>query len=225
MAKLFLLRHLKSEWNLENRFSGWTDMPIANVGKKDAKKRAKEIFKNKIDLIFTSPLFRNLDTVVRILEAGNQKYPIFIPRDGGRPQWWGDYFKGPRNFTSVYVVRKLNERHYGNLEGLDKQETIAKYGEEKVHAWRRSWSEAPPKGESLRDVYKRATYFYKKYIWAELKDGKNVLIVSSHNPLRAIVKYIEDISNDDIAKVEIDYGGLTEYHFDKKGILKNKMFS
>jgi len=222
MAKLILLRHFKSQWNLENRFSGWTDMPISQDGKKDAVKKAEEIFQVRIDEIFTSPLFRNLDTVVRILEAGKQKYPIFISRDGGKTQKWGDYFEGPRNFTSVYVTRNLNERYYGKLEGLDKKETIAKYGEEKVHLWRRGFENYPPGGESLKDVYKRAIPFYKKYIENDLKQGKNVLMVASHNSLRAVIKYIEKISDKDIINVEVPYGGLIKYEFDKSLKLKSK---
>jgi 2,3-bisphosphoglycerate-dependent phosphoglycerate mutase len=220
MAKLFLLRHLKSQWNLENRFSGWTDVPISQEGKNDAPKKANEIFQTKIDEIFTSPLFRNLDTVVRILEAGQQKYPIFISRDGGKTQCWGDYFEGPRNFMPVYVTENLNERYYGKIEGLNKKETMAKYGKEKVHLWRRSYNIAPPGGESLKDVYKRAVPFYKKYVEKDLLKNRNVLIVASHNSLRALIKYLEKISDQDIINLEIDYGALLEYQIDKEGIAK-----
>ena len=221
MAKLFLLRHLKSQWNLENRFSGWTDVPISKEGKKDALKKAKEVFKVKIDEVFTSPLFRNIDTVVRILDAGKQKHPIFISRDGGKTQKWGDYFEGPRNFMPVYVTENLNERHYGKLEGLDKKKTMKKYGEKKVHLWRRSYEVAPPGGgESLKDVYKRAVPFYKKYIEKDLKKGKNILVVGSHNSLRAIIKHLEKISDQDVINLEVDYGGLIKYEFSSKGIAR-----
>ncbi len=226
MAKLFLLRHLKSQWNLENRFSGWTDVPISEEGKKDALKKAKEVFQIRIDEIFTSPLFRNIDTVARILETGKQKYPIFISRDGGKTQKWGDYFEGPRNFMPVYVTENLNERHYGKLEGLDKKETIAKYGEKKVRLWRRSYNISPPGGgENLKDVCKRVLPFYKKYILKDLKAGKNVLVVASHNSLRALIKYLEKISDKDIINVEIDYGALLKYEFSRSGLPKNKFFS
>ena len=221
MAKLFLLRHLKSQWNLENRFSGWTDMPISQEGKKDAFKKAKEVFQVQIDEIFTSPLFRNIDTVVRVLEAGKQKYPVFISRDSGKTQKWGDYFEGPRNFMPVYVTKNLNERHYGKLEGLDKKKTMKKYGEKKVHLWRRSYQVAPPGGgESLKDVYKRVVPFYKKYIEKDLKRGKNILIVGSHNSLRALIKHLEKISDQDVINLEVDYGGLIKYEFSSKGIVK-----
>ena len=223
MAKLFLLRHLKSQWNLENRFSGWTDVPISKEGKKDALKKAKEVFKVKIDEVFTSPLFRNIDTVVRILDAGKQKHPIFISRDGGKTQKWGDYFEGPRNFMPVYVTKNLNERHYGKLEGLNKRRTIAKYGEKKVYLWRRSYNIAPPGGgESLKDVCRRTIPFYKKYIEKDLKAGKNILVVASHNSLRALIKYIEKITDKDIINVEVDYGGLIKYEINKSLKIKSR---
>ena len=223
MTKLFLLRHFKSQWNLENRFSGWTDVPISQEGKKDAAKKAKQVFQIRIDEIFTSPLFRNIDSVERILEAGKQRYPIFISRDGGKTQEWGDYFEGPRNFMPVYVTKNLNERHYGKLEGLDKKKTIAKYGEEKVRLWRRSYNVAPPGGgESLKDVFKRTIPFYKKYIEKDLKKEKNILVVASHNSLRALIKYIEEITDKDIINVEVDYGGLIKYELDKSLNIRSK---
>lgn len=220
MAKLFLLRHLKSQWNEENRFTGWTDVPLSQEGKSEAYRKTKVVFQAQIDEIFTSPLFRNLDTVARILEAAQQNYPIFISRDGGRTQSWGDYFEGSGNFMPVYVTENLNERYYGKLEGLNKKEIIKKYGEEKVHLWRRSYDIAPPGGESLKDVYKRTIPFFRKYIEKDLKEGKNILIVASHNSLRAIVKYLEKISDQDIINLEIDYGGLLEYQLDEQGIVK-----
>lgn len=223
MPKLFLLRHLKSQWNLENRFSGWTDVPISEEGKKDAEKMAKKIFKTRINKVFTSPLFRNLDTVERVLFAGKQKHPIFIYRDGGKTQKWGDYFGGPKNFMETYVTENLNERHYGSLEGLNKKKIIAKYGEKKVHLWRRGYDSKPPGGgESLKDVCKRVLPFYRKYIKKELIRGNNVLVVASHNSLRALVKHVEKIKSEDIVNVEIDYGGLIKYDLDKKLNLKKK---
>ena len=98
-----------------------------------------------------------------------------------------------------------------------------KYGEEQVKLWRRSWDQAPPGGESLKDVFKRAVPFYQKYIERDLKEGKNVLIVASHNSLRALVKYIENISDKDIINLEIPTGGLIEYEVDDSLKVKNKI--
>jgi 2,3-bisphosphoglycerate-dependent phosphoglycerate mutase len=101
---------------------------------------------------------------------------------------------------------------------------MEKYGKEKVKLWRRSYKIAPPGGESLKDVVKRTVPFYKRFIESDLKKGKNVLIVASHNSLRAIVKYVEKISDDDIINVEIPYAGLIEYDFDKSLKLRNKKY-
>ncbi len=183
MAKLILLRHLQSQWNKENRFTGWTDVPLSEEGIESAKEVAGKLVGFKIDQVYTSPLIRNRETVSLVVKKD-------IP---------------------IMVDKALDERNYGKLQGLNKDEVKKQYGEEQVKLWRRSWDKTPPDGESLKDVYKRAVSFFQKYIEKDLKDGKNVLVVASHNSLRAIMKYIEKISDDDIINVEIPYGGLKEY--------------
>ena len=150
------------------------------------------------------------------------KYPIFLHLDGGKMQKLGKFGipQGSEDYYPVYVSENLNERSYGKLQGLNKQETIKKYGEEKVHLWRRSYDVAPPGGESLKDVCKRATPFFKKFVEKDLKSGKNVLVVGSHNSLRAIVKYIENIPDDKIINFEMPFGSLVKYDFDGKGYKK-----
>lgn len=234
MPKLILLRHLKSQWNLENRFAGWTDGPLCKEGKEKAKEIMLKISQIGVDVFYTSPLFRNEDTIARILE-NTSKYPLFIHLDGGKMQKWGNHTENHtinhminrtdinQNNVSVFVSEKLNERYYGDLQGLNKDETKKQYGEEKVHLWRRSYDIAPPGGESLKDVVKRATHFFKKYIERDLKEGKNVLIVASHNSLRAIVKYVEKISDKDIINLEIPYAGIIEYEF-SDGVYKKTAF-
>ncbi len=211
MAKLFLLRHLKSQWNEENRFTGWADVSLAEGQEETAKILVQKIFQNKIDAIYTSSLFRNMETVEKILEFKAGESPVFIHLDEGRMKKWGHFKDISENDLPVYVSEKLNERHYGDLQGLNKEEMINKYGEEKVRQWRRSYYVAPPNGESLKDVVKRVAPFYKKYIEKDLKNGKNILIVASHNSLRALVKHIEKISDGGIISVEIPFGGLIEY--------------
>lgn len=220
MAKLFLLRHLKSQWNLEDRFAGWTDGPLAKHDNKDASDLANKIFQDKIDIIYSSPLFRNMDTVAKILECLPEKYPFFIHLYGGKMQKWGNYTDISDNDIPTYLSENLNERYYGKLQGLNKEDTIKKYGEEEVHLWRRSYNIAPPGGESEKDVYKRTIPFYKKYIEKDLKYGKNVLVVASHNSLRAIIKYIENISDEKIIDLEIAYAELIVYDFDGENYLK-----
>ena len=195
MAKLILLRHLKSQWNLENRFTGWTDVPLSKEGVENAKEVSEKLAGVKIDKVYTSPLIRNRETTSLILENfGKKDLPIVIDKS-------------------------LDERNYGALQGLNKDEVKKQYGEEQVKLWRRSWDQAPPEGESLKDVYERAVSFFKEYIEKDLESGRDILVVASHNSLRALVKYIEKIPNEEIMNLEITYGGLLEYEFDD-GIYK-----
>ncbi|MGB2762189.1 MAG: histidine phosphatase family protein [Minisyncoccales bacterium] len=223
MAQLIFLRHLKSQWNLENRFSGWIDVPLCKEGIKKAEEISKKVFKNKIDIAYSSPLLRNQNTLVRILDYVDGKYPIFIYLDEVRMKKWGNFKEIHKNYLPVYISENLNERYYGKLQGLNKQETIKKYGPEKVQLWRRGFNNDPPGGgESLDEVYRRAVPFYKKNIERDLRKGKNVLVVTSHNPMRAIIKYIEKISNEGIINVEVPYAGIISYKFDKSLRLKDK---
>ena len=154
MAKLYLQRHLKSQWNLENKFTGWTDVPLSQEGTDSAREAAKKLTGEKIDEVFTSPLIRNRETTSLILKIlGKQNLPVVIDK-------------------------ALDERNYGDLQGMNKDEAKKIYGEEQVHLWRRSWDTRPPNGESLKDTFKRTVPFYKKYIEPELKSGKNILIVT-----------------------------------------------
>ncbi|MSU54819.1 MAG: phosphoglycerate mutase [Candidatus Staskawiczbacteria bacterium] len=220
MAKLFLLRHLKSQWNLDKEFAGWVDNPLSNEGILVAKEMAEKLKNEKIDVGYTSPLIRNMETVLRVFEYNPEKYPLFIHLDGGKMQMWGKFTDLNTDDMPVYVSEKLNERYYGKLQGLNKEEITKKYGEEKVHLWRRGYTERPPGGESLKDVYKRAIPFFKKYIIKELSEDKNVLVVASHNSLRAIVKFIENISDNDIADLELPFGSLIQYEFNGNFTIK-----
>ncbi len=216
MAKLFLLRHLKSQWNEDDRFAGWMDNPLSKEASLHAKEIAGKLVSEKIDVVYTSPLMRNMETVARVFDNFSEKYPLFLHLDGGKMQKWGNFTDISQSDVSVYVSENLNERYYGKLQGLNKDEAVQKYGEEKVHLWRRGFGDKPPGGESLKDVYKRAVPFFKKYAEKDLVAGKNVLVVASHNSLRAIVKYIENISDKDIADLELSFGDLRQYEFDGK---------
>ena len=226
MANLFLLRHLKSQWNLDKEFAGWVDNPLSKEGILAAKEVAQEIEKTcaeqgrSIDVAYTSSLIRNEETVLRIFENMPDKYPLFIHLDGGKMQRWGNFTDLNENDVPTYVSENLNERYYGKLQGLNKDEIIKKYGENMVHLWRRGFNDKPPGGESLKDVYKRAVPFFKKYIEKDLAQGKNILLVASHNSLRAIVKYIEGISDKDIERLELPFGYLKQYEFNGRSFFK-----
>ena len=187
MIKLVFVRHGQSIWNLENIFTGWTDVPLSEEGIDSAKEVAGKLSGVRIDVVYTSPLKRNKGTVSLILEhLGLEDLPVIVDK-------------------------ALDERNYGELQGLDKEEVKKQYGEDQVRLWRRSWDQAPPGGESLKDVFERVAPFYEKNIEKDLKSGKNVLVVASHNSLRALVKHIEKISDEDIINLEIPTGSIKEY--------------
>ena len=195
MPKLILLRHLKSQWNKENRFTGWIDIPLSEEGIESVQETAGKLAGFKIDKVYTSPLIRNKETVSLILDKLSKKD------------------------LAVVIDKALDERNYGKLQGLNKEDSKKQFGAEQVHLWRRSWDVAPPEGESLKDVYQRTTPFFKKHIESDLKEGKNVLVVASHNSLRAIVKYLEKVSSEKIIDLEIPYAGILTYDFNN-GIYK-----
>jgi len=222
MSKLILLRHLQSQWNLENRFTGWVDVPLS----KNADDKAKEVFQKlssfKIDKIYSSCLFRNKDSVAKIFREGD-KYPVFIHLDKGKMKDWG-IFKEESAYFPVYVSELINERYYGQWQGRNKEEIKKEYGEENFKLLRRSFSARPPGGESLKSVFLRTVHFYKTYIERDLKEGKNVLIVASHNCLRALTKYIEKISDDDIINFEMDVGSALVYELNNSLGIEIKEF-
>ncbi|MBL7142587.1 MAG: 2,3-diphosphoglycerate-dependent phosphoglycerate mutase [Candidatus Pacebacteria bacterium] len=203
MAKLLLLRHLQSQWNKENRFTGWTDIPLSEEGIESAKEVAEKLAGFQIDKVYTSPLTRNRGTVSLILENLGK---IDEDKSSSSPftnAWVKD--------VPIIVDKALDERNYGRLQGLNKNDVKRQYGEAQVKLWRRGWNDAPPEGESLKDVYNRVVPFYEEHIEKDLKEGKNVLVVASHNSLRALVKHIENISDEQIINFEIPTGGLKEY--------------
>src|SRR5688572_11623372 len=162
MAKLYLQRHLKSQWNVEDRFAGWTNAPVAKEGLEVSKEIADRFLRQPIDMVFTSPLIRNMQTVIEIFNGFDDgRYPFFINLDGGKMQEWGNFTDIGDKDVNAYVSEKLNERYYGQLQGLNKAETKKKYGEDQVNLWRTSYTEAPPGGESGQDVYERVVPFFK----------------------------------------------------------------
>jgi 2,3-bisphosphoglycerate-dependent phosphoglycerate mutase len=221
MPTLILLRHFQSQWNLENRFTGWVDVPLSREGINQVGKVVQKLSEIKIDAIYTSPLIRNQDTVLRIFEHLVEKYPIFIHFEG-KMQKWGNFQKINKDYFPVYVSERLNERYYGKLQGMNKDMIIKKYGPEKVHLWRRSFGVEPPGGESLKETLKRVTPLYIDHIEKDLKKGKTILVVASHNSLRALVKHIEKVPDKEIINMEIPTATLIKYEFDRNLKLKNK---
>lgn len=218
MYKVVLLRHGESEWNLSNRFTGWTDVDLTPKGVTEAKAAGKVLKENgfSFDIVFTSVLKRALKTMWIALEEMDL---LWIP------------------FVKDY---RLNERHYGGLQGLNKAETAAEHGEEKVLIWRRSYDIPPPplektderypgndpryanldekhipQTECLKDTVERFLPFWHESIAPTIKSGKNVLIAAHGNSLRALVKYLDNVSEEDIIKLNIPTGMPLVYELDE----------
>lgn len=227
--KLVLVRHGQSEWNLANLFTGWTDVDLSENGVKEAKLAGQLIKKAGIefDIAYTSVLKRAIKTCQYILEESDQ---LWIPME----KHW-----------------RLNERHYGALQGLNKAETAEKYGEDQVHIWRRSYNVSPPKmepeqgkvfrsdrrysmldekliplTENLEITLERVMPFYEDHIAPNLKQGKNILVAAHGNSLRALCKYLENISNEVIPSLEIATGQPIVYELsDKLEIINKKILT
>lgn len=190
MSLLVLIRHGQSQWNLENRFTGWTDVPLTEQGRSDAGKTGAALQGMMFDTAWTSRLERANETLEILLKTLKQRPPI--------------------QFDSA-----LNERHYGDLQGLNKAETADKYGQDLVKQWRRSYATRPPGGESMEDCERRTLPVFRQYILLDIAAGKNVLVVAHGNSLRPIMKFLENLSPDVASSMEI--GLCTPYIFTFEG--------
>jgi 2,3-bisphosphoglycerate-dependent phosphoglycerate mutase len=216
-AKLILLRHGKSEWNQKNRFTGWVDVPLSKLGVLEAQKAGKRIKDIDFDVIFISTLMRaQMTAMIAMSEHESGKTPVILHRGEGEQATWGNIYdeKAQDNCIPVIVAWEINERMYGELQGLDKDETREKYGAEQVKIWRRSFDVPPPKGESLEMTAKRAIPYFKEKVLPSLRQGKNVLISAHGNSLRSIVMYLDNLSNEEVLNLEIPTGEPICYHFE-----------
>ena len=222
MAKLILVRHGQSMWNLQNRFTGWVDINLSQKGIKEAKKAGKLLKDYKFDIAYTSELQRANETLNLILNE-NPNHDEFIIHHNDKSYDEFTLRKEDKKTLGIVKNQKLNERHYGDLQGLNKAETMKEFGEEQVHIWRRSYNIAPPNGESLKDTYARAVpYFRNKILKKVVEENKNIIIVAHGNSIRAIIKYLEKISNKDIPNLELKTGQPIVYTINKKGIISKK---
>ena len=190
MPKLVIVRHGQSQWNLENRFTGWIDIDLSPAGEAEALKAGNKLKEYKFDEAFTSDLKRASRTLDIILkEIGQTDIP-------------------------VQHDKALNERMYGDLQGLNKDECRKKFGEEQVKIWRRSYDTPPPNGESLKDTAARVLPYYETKIEPELKKGKDILISAHGNSLRALIMHLEKLTPEQILQTEIPTGAPKEYILD-----------
>lgn len=190
MATLIIFRHGQSAWNLENKFTGWVDVELTEKGEKEAEKAGEKLKPYHFDFAFASDLKRAQNTLTLALNVAGKNVP------------------------TIYN-KALNERMYGDLQGLDKTETAKKYGDEQVKIWRRSFDVPPPNGESLKDTADRVIPYYKKEIEPLLKEGKNIVIAAHGNSLRALIMYLENMTPKEILEFEIGTAQPRLYELDK----------
>ena len=194
MTSLVLLRHGESQWNLENRFTGWIDVPLSQRGEEEARTAGEKLKSYKFSRAFTSVLRRADDTLSIVLRIIGQKN-IPIERD-----------------------QALNERNYGDLQGLNKAETAAKYGDAQVKLWRRSFDVKPPNGESLKDTAARVLPYWEQRIQPHILKKENVIISAHGNSLRALVMHLDQLSQEEILELNIPTGVPLVYQFDHTGV-------
>ncbi len=193
MARLVLLRHGESQWNLENRFTGWVDVPLSPKGIEEAKSAGEKLREVKFHRAFSSVLMRANETLRIVLEVIGQA-GIPIEKD-----------------------KALNERMYGELQGLNKAETAQKYGDAQVKIWRRSYDVRPPGGESLKDTAERTLPYYEKMIKPHLLKGETIIIAAHGNSLRALVMELDQLSKEAVLELNIPTGVPLLYEFDENG--------
>ena len=178
MAILIIFRHGQSVWNLENKFTGWVDVELTEKGMQEARNAGEKLKPYEFDLAYSSDLKRAQNTLTLALDVARKTVP------------------------TIYN-KALNERMYGDLQGLDKAETTLKYGEDQVKIWRRSFDIPPPNGESLKDTADRVIPYFQSEIEPQLKAGKNIVIVAHGNSLRALIMYLEKMTPKEILEFEI----------------------
>jgi 2,3-bisphosphoglycerate-dependent phosphoglycerate mutase len=197
MAYLYLARHAKSEWNEKGLWTGWSDPHLSKDGFVEAFKAGEALKGEQIDLGYTGTLIRTKETLEEIK-------------------------KGMRTDFPSSESAEINERNYGDFTGKNKWQIKEEVGEVEFQSIRRGWDHKIKNGETLKDVYRRAVPFFTKIILPAVKEGKNTIVVSSGNSLRAIVKYLEDIPDEKIGEVEIGMGQIYKYSIDENGKVLNK---
>ena len=200
MTYLVLLRHGESQWNLENRFTGWVDVPLSPKGEEEARQAGEKLKAAGIrfDLAFTSVLQRAIRTLEVALDVLGQS-TIPVEKD-----------------------QALNERHYGDLQGLNKAETAKRFGDDQVHIWRRSYDVAPPGGESLKDTAARTLPYFEAKILPVVKAGKTVLVAAHGNSLRSVVMHLDRLSREEVLELNLGTGVPIVYEIDAEGRVRGK---
>ena len=227
MSLLILMRHGQSMWNAAQLFTGWVDVPLTNVGINEAIQGGKDIAHLAIDEVHTSTLIRaQMTAMLALAQHNGGKTPVFQytqPEDGienvsqneARMIQWAQIndVQISDNILPVFVSWQLNERMYGDLQGLNKDDTRQKYGDQQVHIWRRSYDVPPPNGESLELTAQRTLPYLEQSIIPSLQSGKNVFIAAHGNSLRSIIMSLEGLSREQVLSLEVSTGSPIVYEF------------
>ena len=225
MSLLILMRHGQSMWNAAKLFTGWVDVPLTNVGIEEAISGGKKISHLEIDEVHVSTLIRaQMTAMLALAQHSSGKTPVFqypMPPEGLESvseneakmiDWASPRGKNEGNLP-VFVAWQLNERMYGDLQGLNKDATRKQYGEEQVHIWRRSYDVPPPNGESLELTAARTLPYLENSILPSLKDEKNVFVAAHGNSLRSIIMEIEGLSREEVLGLEVPTGSPIVYEW------------
>ncbi|KAK6130702.1 hypothetical protein DH2020_035556 [Rehmannia glutinosa] len=245
-AALILIRHGESMWNEKNLFTGCVDVPLTNKGVEEAIEAGKRISNIPVDMIYTSALIRAQMTAMLAMTEHRRKkrqmlygvfiyfqteveisgfdaiVPIILHNESEQAREWSQIFSDETKKQCIPVITawQLNERMYGELQGLDKQETADRYGTEQVHVWRRSYDTPPPNGESLEMCAERAVAYFTKYIEPQLLSGKNVMIAAHGNSLRSIIMYLDKLTSQEVISLELSTGIPMLYIFKEGSFIR-----
>jgi 2,3-bisphosphoglycerate-dependent phosphoglycerate mutase len=226
MGYLILVRHGKSDLKPGDRFVGWMDVPLSKKGIEEALDCVVKLEDIELDLAFVSNLVRAQETLFVIL-SGQKKTGIFIhekagyERGIGKIEWYSCLEILNKNIIPVYSSDALNERYYGKLQGRKKKKMEEKYGGKELASWNLDFEPGLHEGESLKAVYERAVPYFKQKVLPAVKEGENVIVCAHHSSLRALIKYIETVSDKDIREVSLSTGEFVKYHF-SEGRLVNE---
>ena len=220
MGTLVLVRHGESRWNLDDRFTGWVDVPLSENGIREAERVARYCRQFEYAAAFTSALTRAQETLLIIL-ARQDLTGVFQHEDGLRHADWIRHSNRPSvKDIPVYISANLNERYYGSLQGLMKSAAERKYGKKQVLAWRRGYTDHPPGGESLKETQARVQPYLMKNILPRVRRGESIIVAAHGNTLRAVIKYLEGISDGDIACIDLPEARPLVYHYRRRRFVR-----
>ncbi len=223
MGRLILVRHGESIWNRQNRFTGWVDVSLSKKGIAEARAAGELLADECFDVAFTSALIRAQDTLYEILQH-NRHTEGYLRVHEKNSSWYGHYNadETDRNQLKIHISEQLNERYYGDLQGMNKDRAREKFGDKQVHLWRRSYDVPPPGGESLEMTAARTLPYFNSHIMQHLRENKRILVSAHGNSLRSIVMHIKQMSPQQILEYEIATGTPHIFDFNEQIELTNE---